>query len=238
LPKEAVRKRSVAKPAVRRRYPPAERKRLILEAAVRFFAEFGFVGQTRQLAERLGITQPLLFNYFPTKDALIDEVYRRVYLARFNPEWERILADRSIPLRDRLVRVYVAYAKAIDRYEWIRIFMYSGLRGESISRRYMKRMHNRVFTRICIELRAHCGYPLPPNGRISPLEYELVYMLTGCLTYLLIRRWIYDMPVKADIEDIMVQNVETFLAGAEMMLPRILASAKTKPARSRKRAGA
>ena len=36
----------------------AEREKVILESAIRFFAEHGFEGQTRELAKRIGITQP------------------------------------------------------------------------------------------------------------------------------------------------------------------------------------
>ena len=43
------------------------RERQIVEGAVAYFAEVGLDGQTRELARRLGITQPLLFRYFPTK---------------------------------------------------------------------------------------------------------------------------------------------------------------------------
>ena len=42
----------------------AERERQIIQAAIRFFAEVGFAGRTRELAERAGITQPLLYRYF------------------------------------------------------------------------------------------------------------------------------------------------------------------------------
>ncbi|WP_455722275.1 TetR family transcriptional regulator [Xanthobacter autotrophicus] len=62
----------------RRRLSPAERERDIVAGAVAFFAEHGFDGATRDLARRLGITQPLLYRYFPGKDALLDRVYQEV----------------------------------------------------------------------------------------------------------------------------------------------------------------
>ena len=88
------------------RKPPLEKKRLtsqerekqIVLAAVEFFAEVGFSGDTRQLARRLGVTQSLIYKYFPTKDALIDKVYEEVYVGRWNPFWETVIQDRSIPL--------------------------------------------------------------------------------------------------------------------------------------------
>ena len=75
-----------------RRLPKAsatqERERLIVEEAVRFFAEVGFDGQMRALAERLGVTQPLLYRYFADKEALIERVFDEVYMKRWRPEWE------------------------------------------------------------------------------------------------------------------------------------------------------
>ena len=79
--------RSKSKSA-RKRLQPFDRERLIVEAAVRFFAENGFEGQTRKLAASLGITQPLLYRYFPSKEALIERVYQEVFIGRWNPDWE------------------------------------------------------------------------------------------------------------------------------------------------------
>jgi len=62
-----------AKPGSRsRRLLPGEREKLIVGEAIRFFSEVGFSGQTRELSRRLGITQPLLYRYFPSKRALRD----------------------------------------------------------------------------------------------------------------------------------------------------------------------
>ena len=46
----------------------AEREKHIAQEAVRFFAEVGFGGDTRELAKRLGVTQSLLYKYFPSKE--------------------------------------------------------------------------------------------------------------------------------------------------------------------------
>ncbi len=48
-----------------------ERRAAILEAVLRVFAEKGFDGTTtRELADAAGVSEALLFEYFPTKDAL------------------------------------------------------------------------------------------------------------------------------------------------------------------------
>src|SRR5271169_2424756 len=98
------------KPAARRRLPRNEREQLIAREAVAFFSECGFEGQTRELARRLGITQPLLYRYFPSKSALIERVYKEFFVTRLDPRSEAELIDRAIPLRDRLTRFYREYS--------------------------------------------------------------------------------------------------------------------------------
>ena len=65
----------------------ADRERAILDEAIRFFAERGFEGQTRELAKRLGITHSAIYRHFPSKEALIERVYQEVYLSRWSPDW-------------------------------------------------------------------------------------------------------------------------------------------------------
>src|SRR5690606_9645402 len=92
------------------RMDPAEREELILNKAIEHFCTEGFDGSTRELARKIGVTQSLLYRYFPTKEALIERVYERVYIARWNPDWEDLLRDRSLPIEQRLKRYYVEYA--------------------------------------------------------------------------------------------------------------------------------
>jgi len=82
--------------APRRRLGVAERERQILDGAIQFFAERGFAGQLRDLARSIGVTHALLYHYFPTKQALIDRVYREVFEGRWNPAWEAMLDDPKL----------------------------------------------------------------------------------------------------------------------------------------------
>jgi AcrR family transcriptional regulator len=66
--------------AKQRRPSPHDRRREFVAKATEFFPEEGIGGGTPTLARRLGVTQPLLYRYFPSKDDLIREVYRTVYL--------------------------------------------------------------------------------------------------------------------------------------------------------------
>src|SRR5438874_7786742 len=142
-------------PVARRRLPPADREKSIAAAAIAFFAERGFEGQTRELAGILGITQPLLYRYFPSKEALIERVYQDVFVGRWDPFWEELIGDRGIPIADRLTRFYVSYARVILTPEWIRLFMFAGLKNLDFNARYLKFLRDRVFEAVVEELRDH-----------------------------------------------------------------------------------
>lgn len=216
-----------AVPRPRKRLPRLEREQMIVAEAIRFFAEVGFGGQTRELARRLGITQPLIFRYFPTKDELIERVYQDVYLSRWNPWWEELLEDRSQPLNDRLKTFYKAYTKAIFTYEWVRIFVHSGLKGVNINKRYLALIKDRVLTRIMIELRAEQGLPSPEEIPVTELEIELAWGLHGGIFYIAIRKWIYDYKAAVDTDTVIEAKVDGFVFGMPPVVRGIVAGQKT-----------
>src|SRR5579859_693176 len=68
------------------RMPAAERREMVLEAAVAEFALHGLAGtSTEDVARRAGISQPYLFRLYPTKKALflalIERCFNRVEAA-------------------------------------------------------------------------------------------------------------------------------------------------------------
>src|SRR5258708_20493782 len=174
-----------------RRLEREDREREIVDGAVAFFAEFGFDAGLRDLAKRLGITHQNLFRYFPTKEALVERVYKEVYLDGWQPEWETALHDSSQPLDKRLIDFYESYLSAIFRYDWVRIFVFAGLKGVGISQRYLDLIQKRVIEPLAIELRRAAG--LPDGAALSREELEIAWGLHGELFYLAVRRWVYDM---------------------------------------------
>src|SRR5436853_7251488 len=55
----------------RTRLKGEERRALILEAARRVFLEAGFAGaRTRRIAEEAGVTEALLYRFYPSKSAI------------------------------------------------------------------------------------------------------------------------------------------------------------------------
>lgn len=196
-----------------RRLAAADREQEILAGAIRYFAEVGFGGQTRQLAERLGITQPLLYRYFPTKRHLIERVFAEVFLKRVDPGWGALIGDRSRRLEDRLLEFYQRYSRATYTYEWIRIYMFSALMGNSINRRYIKIVEARILQPICAELRHACGLPGPDAVPISELELEHVWVMHGGLFYYAVRKYIYHSRVAGDFAGIVRRSIAAMIAG-------------------------
>ena len=199
-----------------------ERSQEIVREAVRFFAEVGFAGDTRQLARRLGVTQSLIYKHFPNKEALIERVYQEVYLGRWDPYWEAVLRDRSIALEDRLIRLYQDYAKAALTWDWVRIFMFSGLRGEDINRKYLELLRQRILEPMVVELRLEFGLPDIEQAPISTAEIELVWSINARVFYFGQRQWIFSVPVQEPINEMIALTIRHFMAGARVIWPSLL----------------
>jgi len=208
-----MKKRSRAKrlTSKQRRLSPDERRKEFVAKATEFFAEEGFGGGTRDLARRLGVTQPLLYRYFPSKDDLIKEVYRTVYLEPLDEGWDSLLADRSRPLRDRLLEFYRGYTKVIFRRKWLRIYLYSGLKGLDINRWYVGIVRDKILTRIIKECRHEAG--LPAQSKPTAPELEMAWVFHSGIFYYGVRKYIYESPVLEDKEQMIRDALDAFLAG-------------------------
>lgn len=194
----------------RRRLSPDARREEIIDSAVAYFAEIGLEGNTRGLSKRMGITQSLIFNYFDTKADLLEAVYNRVYLDRISPEWPRLITDRTISLRERLMRFYTEYANAIFTYEWMRIFMFSGLAGAELNQRYLHHLTTLILKPMLQEMRAGANGPNLP-------ELEDVWNLHGGIVYIGIRRFVYQMPTPDDHEPAIRRAIDRFLISSDLV---------------------
>jgi len=197
-----------------------ERERLIVQKAIRYFATHGFSASTRDLAREIGISQPLLYRYFPSKEALVERVFEEVYLSPWNPAWERQLSDRSVPLAERMRRFYGQYAGVILNSDWIRIFIFAGLAYEGINVRYLARLRAGVFDVVLAEL--HREFSLgAPTAQQHEDEIELIWGLHASIFYLGVRKWIYRLDVPEQLDRLIAQQVEEFMASAPQVLRHI-----------------
>jgi AcrR family transcriptional regulator len=194
---------------------PAAREQQIVEAAIRFFAERGLSGTTRELAAKIGIVHGLLYRYFPTKEALLERVYQEVFFGRLKPEWIEWLKDRRVPIRERLIRFYTDYATQVQTYEWVRIYLLAGIAGLDITSRYRARMRRQLIPVLVAETRAALGVAGDGHAPLSDVEEDLVYMLHGGVLFIGIRKWVYRSPMR---EPKIARLVDVFLAGARELL--------------------
>ncbi|MBB4004805.1 MAG: TetR/AcrR family transcriptional regulator [Aurantimonas endophytica] len=186
----------------RRRLSPDERRRMIVEGAVTFFSEVGLEGTTRDLSRHLGVTQPLLYRYFGSKESLLEAVFQSVYIDRLDPAWHDALLDRSTPFETRLRNFYRDYTRAIFTYEWMRIFMFSGLAGADLNRRYLSEVET-VYLKPLLEEARHEFSAAAP-------QMEDVWGLHGGIIYLAIRKFIYRLPMPDDLGPLVDRMAKRF----------------------------
>ena len=220
MPKKVL----VRSPEIKKRLSRAEREQRIAQGAVKYFAEVGFGGDTRELAQRLGVTQSLLYKYFPNKEALINRVFEEVYIGRWNPFWESIIKDRTISLEERLTQLYIEYAKESLTRDWVRIFMFSGLRGEDINRKYLDILRAKILEPIAIELRHELKLPSASKVPLKTAEIELIWSINARVFYFGQRQWIFDVPIQDDLDEVIRLTIAHFMAGVVVVLPKLVNS--------------
>jgi AcrR family transcriptional regulator len=111
----------------RPRVPAAERERMILDAAIAFFAEHGPEGQTRLLARAIGIPHSVLYRHFPSKEELFAAVCEEMFRRRWRQEWEEALRTPGLALEERVLRFYRQAGPVILSPEFLRLALFVGL---------------------------------------------------------------------------------------------------------------
>jgi AcrR family transcriptional regulator len=205
---------------IRRRMNTADRKRQILDGAIQFFARHGIDGQLRNLTKELGVTHTLLYHYFPTKEALIKEVYKEVFESRWKPEWDELLDDKHLSPEEKLNAFYLDYTNTVLTYDFVRILIFSGLSDHSISDRFFELLRSRLLPRLIRETRKYCDRSTKPKP--SHRELEFLMGLHGGIFYIGMRRWIYGQAIYDDSspnaeQDIIRDRISAYLLSAKSL---------------------
>ena len=204
----------------RRRMNTADRKRQILDRAIQFFAKHGIDGQLRNLTKELGVTHTLLYHYFPTKEALIKEVYKEVFESRWKPEWDELLDDKLLSPEEKLNAFYLDYSNTVLTYDFVRILIFSGLSDHSISDRFFELLRSRLLPRLIRETRKYCDRSTRPKP--TQRELEFLMGLHGGIFYIGMRRWIYGQAIYDDSspdaeQDIIRDRIRSYLLSAKAL---------------------
>jgi len=190
-----------------------DRERHIIDKSIEYFSQHGFDVSTRDIAAYIGITQSLLYRYFSSKQALVERIYKEVFVLRWKPEWETMIRDRSRPLRQRLVIYLIDYCDYVLDKDWVRLFLFGALAGTSINRRFFPRLHEGIFTAILDELYHDNEISLPRNALDRKLDLEVVWGFHASFFYIGVRRWVYHLPVPDDLQPVIRSRVSAFLDG-------------------------
>jgi AcrR family transcriptional regulator len=123
-----------------------EKRRVILDAAVRVFAEKGFhTSRVGDIAEEAGIAHGLLYHYFSSKDEVLETVFR--------DHWSRVL--------DRVHEAETSDGSAVDRLRAITRALFASWLAEPDVVRVVIREIART-----AEVEEHVGELVKPVGAI------------------------------------------------------------------------
>lgn len=198
----------------------ADRRVTIVTAASELFSTKGFSASTRQIAAELGVTQALLYWYFPSKDALIDAVFEH-FRQRWDGSKALVLEAPGRPLVDRLSEFYLAYINRHAGTPMVRLFVRAALDGIDLAARYRGDLDQTVLRPILTACQRELGLPPPPQC-LSRDARELILGLHGAVVFVGLRRHVYHAPIDDERHFALVHQVlESFTPG---MLARIAAS--------------
>ncbi|NNE85751.1 MAG: TetR/AcrR family transcriptional regulator [Alphaproteobacteria bacterium] len=207
------------KPARKRARRGTGEKRIV-EEAKNFFADHGFRGSTRELARQLGVTQALIYKYFPSKQALIDAVCQSVFIDTWDPAVSERLTAKTPSLDQRLTEFYQAFARRGSPVS-ARLFMRANLDDQKLADRYTFALNDRILTPIVVALRREAGLPTIARKPMMRAERELVMSLHSAIVFLSIRKFIYNSPLPDNLDDHVALYVGNFLAGAPSTMARL-----------------
>jgi AcrR family transcriptional regulator len=184
------------------------------------FAEHGFDVSLSRIARAAGVSRRRI----GSRRRLQERVLGRLFAGRWKAEWDALLADRSLPLEERLSRFYAEYRGKIRRSEarlWTRAGLL-GMHGPSFSRTLEKR----ILVPVARELRHEAG--VASKRSVSGREIELVQMLHGAIAFPHTRSHIFGMDVRGRLPGLVAMMVRVWLPGALEETKR-LARRSTRP---------
>ena len=218
----------------RKRLTHDERKALILDRAADYLSENGFPVRTRRLAAAAGISQRLIYYFFPNKSALIDEIYNSAIQGPFKAIWFVELTDRSKPVAERLRAFYRDYFDTLLTRRWTRLLIHSSFSAQNMAPRYISGIILRLLETIVEEVAAERGVTVPPE---KPVVHEIGWILHGAVSHLAIRRHLFHANVSVPVDLVLDAQIDSFLAGFEPMIEGLKHRSGAKPVGAKKTKG-
>jgi TetR/AcrR family transcriptional regulator len=189
------------------RFSAADRREQILEIATGLFARQGFQGTTtRQIAERSGVTEALVFRHFPSKDELYWAVIERKIAAARPAEHMR---ERLKAAGSDLEALSGLAAEMLQRRSkdqtLSRLLLYSALENHRLSDRFF-----RTYMAECYEVLAEHIREGIAEGRFRPMDPLLAARsFLGMVVY---HSWIQELFGGKRYQEFSVEEVSRNLA--------------------------
>ncbi len=200
--------KSHAVPAIHK--SSGERRASIIAAAASLFAQKGFNGTTtRELARLAGISEALLFRYFPTKRALYGAILgeKREHFSQLMKAVEEA-ADRcdDHQVFSRIARFRIH--KGADP-SLLRLLLFSALEGHELSEMFFRNRH-RVFYEY---LAGYIARRIRDGAfrKVDPLLAAQSFI--GMIVYHRLLHEIFRVPAHCSPEDAVGGYVDVFLEG-------------------------
>jgi AcrR family transcriptional regulator len=204
-------------PPGRLRLRHEERRAQILAKAYEYFSENGLTAQTRGLAAACGVSQRLLYSFFPSKAALLEQVYRQEIAGTFRAIWFVELQDRAMPIEARLNRFYCDYIDLVTTRRWLRLFLHASLAGVAMAPSYIAAIVTQMLEIVVTEAACEADLEMPSDpARVQ----EIGWILHGAVSHLAIRRHVYGNTNPLKVKEVLGLQVKSFLTGLVAILPR------------------
>lgn len=190
-----------------------ERRQQLIDAAVRVFAERGFRGATtREIAVAAGVTEAVIFQHFPDKDALYAAILQQKCQGSEAHQWLESMqaaadaGDASGVLRTLFEGILEQHER--DPYV-LRLMVYSALEQHPLARQMhgqAKRLYEFLERFIVEGQRTGCFRTAPPP--------VLVRAVLALPTYVVMQRRLFGTPwPAASPDDLIEHGVQFALAG-------------------------
>ena len=195
------------------RLPASDRKKQLLEIAMKLFSERGFDGtSTREIAQAAGVNEALIFRHFRTKEDLFwavlsDRVERRGRnrrmreLVRSPGDFHEVLVEIAETLLDRTE----------DDAVVTRLLFYSALRNRELSHRFFQTYGQEKFEMLARLIRAGIG--AGHFRKVNPVIAARAFLGTIVYGYLVQAVFGVDHAQELSKRELAVELVGIFLQG-------------------------
>ena len=186
-----------------------ERQAGLIGAAASLFAANGFKGTTtKEIAKAAGVSEALLFKYFPTKRALYAAILAEK--AQYSGLLDAVEEAAKKHDDDRLFTLLASYRirKGADP-TMLRLLLFSGLEGHELSDMFFQRQY-RTFHDL---LAQYIGKRIE-DGAFRPVDPLLAARaFFGIIIHHRLLHDIFGLPMHRSYEDTVAEYVSLFLGG-------------------------